>query len=198
VLRAATSDPVFKALDSLGVPEWAAVAGTTQDNSNGSRWCLLDCRYRERTVESQKETEETFAQYEAALGESGWTRWDAPLCPPENIEGSYSCWKRDEFVLDLYVRPSECARNPLYQRPTAGGETAAPEATAAPEGTAAAPPAVACNPSVVSLKVFNAIADPHRAPDPNASSDPGIDDGLTDDDVTGGQTPGPTETQPAG
>ena len=50
VLRAATRDPVVTSLDALAVPEWAVVNKT--DNITGSRWCLLDCRYRERTVES--------------------------------------------------------------------------------------------------------------------------------------------------
>ena len=65
VLRAATRDPVVTSLDALTVPDWAVVNKT--DNITGSRWCLLDCRYRERTAESSKSIPDTAQVYRDAL-----------------------------------------------------------------------------------------------------------------------------------
>src|SRR6185312_14478552 len=60
-LRSVGSDPVFGSLDSLGVPSWAAQ--NVKDNGSGSRWCFLDCRFRERIAQSSKPIKETAATY---------------------------------------------------------------------------------------------------------------------------------------
>ncbi|WP_173083520.1 hypothetical protein [Phytohabitans rumicis] len=160
-IRTATRDPVLNSLNALNVPSWAAV--DVQDAVSGSRWCLVDCRFRERTAQSQQGPAETAKVYEAALAEAGWQRWKAAkLCPEAPVEGSYTCWTRDELTLDLWVRQPAC--DPAGQRPTVGPT---PEATPAPSQ---------CEGSVVSVKVRNAIADDR------VKSGPSTDPSLTGED----------------
>jgi len=173
-IRAATRDPVFNSLDELAVPVWAAVQST--DSVSGSRWCLLDCRFRERTITSERATEETAQVYSAALTDAGWLPWKADLCPSQPADGQYTCWTRDELTLDLWVRPPACAVDPLSQRPTVGpgdesAEDSAGDGAAPVEGGAAA-----CEGSVVSVKVRNAISDDRAQPQPS------IDPSLTGED----------------
>lgn len=164
-IRAATRDPVLNSLDALNVPSWAAV--DVRDAVSGSRWCLVDCRFRERTAQSEQGPDETMRVYEAALDEAGWQRWEsAKLCPEQPVEGHYTCWTRDELTLDLWVRPPSCAQDPLDQRPTV--DPTPPGATPAP--------AEGCTGSVVSVKVRNAIADDR------VKSGPSTDPSLTGED----------------
>ncbi|MEV1290541.1 hypothetical protein [Micromonospora sp. NPDC049679] len=156
-IRAATRDPVFNALDGLSVPAWAAVQ--TDDKVNGSRWCLIECRFRERTAESEKAPEETAQVYEKALAGAGWQPWKAALCPGQPVEGHYTCWKRDELTLDLWVRQPSCVEDPLRLRPTVG-PTGAP-ATPAPGAEDQ------CEGALVSVKVRNAIDDDRIKPQPS-------------------------------
>jgi len=160
-IRTATRDPVFNTLDSLDVPAWAAVK--TVDEITGSRWCFKECRYRERTAESEHGPDETAEVYERALADSGWQRWKVSPCPDQPVDGHYTCWKRDEYTLDLWVRPPSCADDPLHLRPTVG--------PAEPEGNPAAA-AGGCAGSVVSFKVRNAIDDERTKP--NTTQDPGL------------------------
>ena len=44
-----------------------AAATESVDNVSGSRWCLPECRLRERTVESERPAKETTQVYERAL-----------------------------------------------------------------------------------------------------------------------------------
>ena len=154
VVQAATRDPVFTSLDALEVPGWAATKHS--DEVGGSRWCVLECRYRERDVQSQKNPDETNTAYVAALQDAGWQRWKVADCPSQSaaqtVEGHYTCWRKDEYTLDLWVRDKPCTDELLRNRPTT-----APN----PEGSAAAasPGAEDCSGSVVSFKVYNAIAD---------------------------------------
>ncbi|MDT5034787.1 MAG: hypothetical protein QOC94_4958, partial [Actinoplanes sp.] len=107
-IRSAGRDPVFTSLDALDVPRWAAT--NVQDQDSGSRWCFLDCRFRERTVQSSKPSAETAKAYSTALSTAGWQRWKVAQCPEQPVtDGSYTCWRRDEFTLDLWVGPPECA-----------------------------------------------------------------------------------------
>jgi hypothetical protein len=155
-LRTASSDPVFSTLDSLAVPRWAA--GAPADTVSGSRWCVIECRFRERDLTSQKGTDETAAAYQSALLSSGWARWKVAQCPDGPVEGKYTCWQRDEFTMDLWVRPPPCASNPA-QGAAAGGLAATPSAGAS-TGT--------CTGSVVSIKVRNRIDDERgRGPEPS-------------------------------
>ncbi|WP_091560922.1 hypothetical protein [Micromonospora pattaloongensis] len=178
-IRAATRDPVFNALDGLSVPSWAAVK--TDDQVNGSRWCLIECRFRERTAESQKNPEETAQVYERALAGAGWQPWKAALCPGQPVEGHYTCWKRDELTLDLWVRQPTCEQDPLALRPTVGSQ-ATPQAEQK------------CDGALVSVKVRNAIDDDRIKPQP--STGPSFtgetpDPVLTDDPLSD-LTPSPS------
>jgi hypothetical protein len=196
VLRAATRDPVLTSLDALSVPSWAMVS--KDDNINGSRWCLIDCRYRERTASSSHPVKETAKVYQDALRSAGWmVITGVPGCPPEPVEGEHeSCWRRDEFTLDLWVRePSACANDPKYKRPTIApetpaGESPSPDASASP-ATGEPPQADVCAGSTVTMKVRNAIADerlrfaPESTPDPESGN-------LTNEDLNPSGAPTPT------
>lgn len=159
-IRAATRDPVFNGLDALAVPGWAATK--THDEVSGSRWCLVDCRLRERTISSERGPDETAQVYEQAISRAGWRRWKAPLCPQQPVAGHYSCWRRDELTLDLWVRPPVCTDGPAKHH-----------ATAEPTGAPGDPAATArCSGSQVSVKVRNAIDDDRVKPQP--STDPSL------------------------
>jgi integrin beta 3 len=179
-IRTATRDPVLNSLNALNVPGWAAV--DVQDAVSGSRWCLVDCRFRERTAQSQQGFEDTARVYEAALDEAGWRRWEAAkLCPAQPVPGHYTCWTRDELTLDLWVRPPSCAARP---------EGVTPPATPPPAG-----PGGACEGSVVSVKVRNAIDDDRVRSGP--STDPSLtgedpDPVFTDDPLLDDPAPTPS------
>ncbi|KAB1903895.1 hypothetical protein [Micromonospora sp. AMSO31t] len=155
-LRTLSHDPVFDTLDALSVPSWAATK--TVDNVSGSRWCLQDCRLRERTVESQKAWKETAQAYEAALSRDGWQRWKVSRCPEQKVKGTYTCWRRDELTLDLWVREPTCVPPPVEGEPA----PSPPPAPAAGE----------CTGSLVSVKVRNAIDDERTGPQP--TTDPSL------------------------
>ena len=164
-IRAATRDPVFQSLDSLGVPVWAAEK--VDDRSSGSMWCFLDCRFRERTAQSQRPFEETTKVYVDALTRSGWQPWQVTQCPEQPIsDGRYSCWRRDEFTLDLWVRLPQCAADAV------AAQDPATLPSPGPNGEVQLPPDPKdCVGSTVSIKVQNAITDrrgqPQEAPDPS-------------------------------
>lgn len=178
-LRAAGRDPVFASLDELEVPTWAAVS--TTDAVSGSRWCLLDCRLRERTVTSERSPEETAQVYESALSQDGWQPWKPAYCPEQEEKGRYTCWRRDELTLDLWVRPPTCVPPPVDGEP-AVVPSLDPEAAAEE-----------CAGSLVTVKVRNAIDDDRTRPQP--STDPsltGVDPFPTlGDDPLGDLTPSP-------
>lgn len=161
-IRAATRDPVFNALDALAVPAWAETS--TVDGVSGSRWCLLECRFRERTVQSANSWQETAEVYQAALAREGWQRWEVALCPEQPVQDQhYSCWRRDELTLDLWVRTPVC--------PTDQPDGVPPVAPS--PGADATPPAdPSCTGSIVSIKVRNAIADERTGPRP--TTDPSL------------------------
>ncbi|WP_091348878.1 hypothetical protein [Micromonospora rhizosphaerae] len=177
-LRTLSRDPVFDNLDQLDVPGWAAVK--TVDNVSGSRWCLQDCRLRERTVESQQAWKETAQVYEAALTRDGWRQWKVTRCPEQPVKGSYTCWRRDELTLDLWVRDPTCVPPPVNGEPA--------------PSPAPSPAAGKCTGSLVSVKVRNAIDDERTGPQP--STDPSLTGEdpfptLTDDPL-GEQTRSPS------
>ncbi|MEV6815081.1 hypothetical protein [Micromonospora sp. NPDC051296] len=178
-LQAANRDPVFASLDELDVPTWAAAQPV--DDVSGSRWCLLDCRLRERTVNSDRSPEETAPVYEAALREDGWQPWTPNYCPEQEEKGSYTCWRRDELTLDLWVRAPACVPPPV------DGE---PAVVPSPDPDTAAEE---CAGSLVSVKVRNAIDDERTRPQP--STDPsltGVDPYPTlEEDPLGELTPSP-------
>jgi hypothetical protein len=154
----ASRDPVFNSLDTLEVPEWAT--GEPTDMVFGSRWCIKECRFRERNVLSERSPEETATVYEQALQAAGWRRWLIAGCPTD-LPG-YTCWTRDEFTLDLYVREPPCANEPLRRRPTVGptDATSAPADPSTPPNSASVPPQDDCLGAAVTIKVRNVIDDP--------------------------------------
>ncbi|MEU8300996.1 hypothetical protein AB0C04_27375 [Micromonospora sp. NPDC048909] len=157
-IRTLSRDPVFDSLDELNVPGWAAAQ--TVDEVSGSRWCLLDCRLRERTVTSERAPDETVQVYESALRQDGWRPWKVARCPEQQEKGSYTCWRRDELTLDLWVREPACVPPPV------DGE---PAIVPSPDPSAAAG---TCAGSLVSVKVRNAIDDERTRPQP--TTDPSL------------------------
>jgi integrin beta 3 len=152
-IRSASRDPVFHSLDALGVPAYAA--STVEDNGSGSRWCFLDCRFRERTAQSQKPIPETAKIYGDALTKAGWQPWKVDGCPEQPVTdgSSYSCWRRDEFTLDLWVRQPACQVDAFAAQDPA----VAPSRNA--DGTVPTADPATCNGSTVSIKVQNAVTD---------------------------------------
>jgi integrin beta 3 len=187
----ATRDPVLNSLDRLQVPSWAAESPQDQIIS-GSRWCFIDCRFRERTLVSQGETGETTEVYQTALREAGWVRWQVEGCPEVAVDGDYSCWTRDEYTLDLWVRPPDCAYDLLNLRPDPEADPeSSPAGGPAPEGDAQGGDGAAgegqdeCRGSVVQIKMQNRVADERGLPGPGGRA-PG----------PAGEPPGPTGSAP--
>jgi integrin beta 3 len=171
-IRSVSRDPVFHSLDALDVPSWAA--NDVDDRSSGSRWCFLECRFRERTAQSQRPFEETANAYAAALKGAGWQPWQVAACPEQPVtDGRYSCWRRDEFTLDLWVRLPQCAVDAVAAQNPAAVPSSGVVPTTDPEK---------CVGSTVSIKVQNAVTDPRgkpaapgpvgETPDPVLSNDP--------------------------
>jgi integrin beta 3 len=178
-IRTATRDPVFTSIDALDLPVWAAT--DVKDQSSGSRWCFIECRFRERTAQSQQPFAQTGTVYANALTAAGWQRRTAGPCADQPIkpeDGTYTCWQRDEFTLDLWVRLPECAVDAI-----AAQDPAALPSTG-PDGTVSTAPPEKCTGSTVSIKVQNAITDTRgkpgqeepgltgETPDPVLSNDP--------------------------
>jgi integrin beta 3 len=132
------------------VPAWAAA--NPVNDASGNRWCIKECRFRERTTTSERGTDETASAYEKALADAGWRRWQAPLCPDPDqpVNGRYTCWERDELTLDLWVRERVCQGQ--AGQPVRGGEQ--------------------CPGSAVTVKVQNAVADERTGPRP--TTDPSL------------------------
>lgn len=181
IIREFTRDPVFVELDNLNLPEWAARNPT--DGALGSRWCIHECRSRQRTWESARGPEETNRAFVGKLKDAGWVEWDIPDCQAEGVDGIETCWQRDEYVLDLWVRAAVCevkgARptvappastgKPTAKAPAsrpAGGQSAEPQPSEV-ESPAPAPTAI-CPLAVATIKVFNRISY-----DPGGSQDGG-------------------------
>ena len=140
-IREAARDPVLGHLGSLEVPGWAA--RDPQDEVTGSRWCIGQCRLRQRILRSERAPDETSAVYTAALRKAGWVPWKIAGCPPEGQQGIESCWQRDEYVLDLWVYQPECEVQLKTPDPS---QPATPLAEAV------------CPPTVVTLKIINKVS----------------------------------------
>lgn len=158
VIREAARDPVFAELDRWDLPEWAKTSH--QDEAYGNRWCIRECRFRERTWQSKKDAKTTNPVYVEALGKAGWSSWAVAGCPAVGVEGYDSCWQRDEYVLDLWVRDAPCEITPV--RPTVGTGSQAPAAASGGGASASAGPSgipgPGCGTSLATIKVFNRIA----------------------------------------
>ena len=126
------------ALDALPLPDWAA--GQHDDARSGNRWCIKECRFRERTWQSARGPDDTQVAYVAALTKAGWRPRTEGTCPTYD-DGIASCWHRDEYIMDLWVRAPVCAPT----RPTAGA-------------AGSTDPADACAGSLATVKVYNAVS----------------------------------------
>jgi hypothetical protein len=141
--RETSRDPVLSTLAGLSVPTWAAK--DPKDHVEGSIWCVRQCRFRQRTLRSDRPQDETHAAYSQALTSDGWLPWRAAGCPPDDVKGVESCWQRDQYVLDLWTYQAECEVQIKPPEPAAG--------------TREAPVAEAvCPPTVVELKVINRVS----------------------------------------
>lgn len=162
IIQEAARDPIFAELDRWDLPDWAT--GNPQDEAYGSRWCIRECRFRERTWESSKESATTNEAYLEALRDAGWATWTVAGCPAEGVDGYDSCWQRDEYVLNLWVRDAPCEITPI--RPTVGAASSEPTAetsAAASPSESVSPsvngiPSAGCGTSLATVKVFNRIA----------------------------------------
>ena len=89
-----------------------------EDRSSGSRWCFIDCRFRERSATSQRPFAQTDKAYADALTAAGWHRWKVAGCPEQPIrpqDGAYTCWRRDEFTLEEYRKLHTIGRKWIAQ-----------------------------------------------------------------------------------
>jgi hypothetical protein len=174
VIRELSRDPVFVELDELNLPEWAARNPT--DGALGSRWCIRECRSRQRTWESARGPDETNRAFVGKLRDAGWTEWDIPDCQAEGVDGIETCWQRDEYVLDLWVRAAVCdvkgARPTISPAPAATGPSKAPAskppASEAPPNEGDPATTAICPLAVTTIKVFNRISY-----DPGGGGQPG-------------------------
>ena len=147
-LREAARDPVFGDLAALEVPGWAA--RDVRDEAIGSRWCIGQCRLRQRIMRSERSPQETAAVYTTALRKAGWATWPVEGCHTEDEDGVESCWQRDEYVLDLWIYQPECEVQ--LKAPTDAPSGAPGDA---PAGGAHAE--AVCPPTVVTLKIINRV-----------------------------------------
>ncbi len=149
--RSFTEDPIFAALDGLDLPSWATL--THSDSQSGSRWCVDQCRFRERTWISEHTPDDTNKAYVNALNSAGW-RIRGGFCPAV-AEGIATCWERDEYVMDMWVSPKVCELPPPRPSiPPAAGASPTPTATPSPTKV---PPEDMCPATEVQVKVYNAI-----------------------------------------
>lgn len=102
-IREVTRDPVVRSFEQLAVPSWAS--RNPVDKGMGSRWCVGSCRVRLRTWDSDRGIAETRKVYQTALARQGWRPWRVSGCEPQNLGEEHGCYRRDEYTLDLVVRP---------------------------------------------------------------------------------------------
>ena len=141
-------DPVFGDLDGLDLPGWADIQH--EDVASGSRWCIDQCRVRQRTFASERKPEETNQAFATALRDAGWRPRTSGYCP-QVAEGVASCWQRDEYVMDMWIRAPICDVPPPRPSITAAAPT--PE----PGVTPLASPTAVCPGALITMGVFNSI-----------------------------------------
>jgi hypothetical protein len=131
------ADPVFTELDGLDLPGWAAYEH--HDDASGSRWCIQGCRQRQRDWFSERGPDETQEAYRKALSDDGWR--PRAGCPQAS-DGIISCWKKDEYVMQMFVHQPVCAPS---REPVPGATTGIEPANHA------------CASSIVNMYILNAI-----------------------------------------
>ncbi len=147
-IRSEAKDPVFGQLDALGLPAWAV--GTVSDASDGSRWCIGRCRFRERTWASERAPEETQTAYIDGAARSG-------LAAP-NDRGLPECPGGSGLVLEAgRVRAGHVdPHTDLRPAATAADDFGRAVAGRVDPGGSGGPVAT-CPGALVTVKVFNAI-----------------------------------------
>jgi integrin beta 3 len=146
-LKANTTDPALSELNGLDLPGWATISKDYAES--GSRWCIGQCRFRKLSWASEKTPEETQPVYDTALRDAGWRPLATGPCPTVEA-GSLTCWQRDEYIMNMWVRQPSCDIPP--PRPTG---SANPEASAPPASPTT--PAEVCPGALVTVEVWNAI-----------------------------------------
>jgi hypothetical protein len=146
--KSVAEDPVFGDLDKLDLPSWATIQH--EDAASGSRWCIDQCRFRKRTWASERVPEETNSVYTTALVNAGWRPRTDGSCP-QVADGVASCWSRDEYVMDMWIRAPICDVPP--PRPSISAAAPSPDPSVTPLPT----PTEACPGALVTVEVFNAI-----------------------------------------
>lgn len=148
--RTFAQDPVFMGLDGLNLPEWAAYEH--DDAAEGSRWCIGECRARQRTYLSEQDPLSTQPVYAEALLADGW-RLRQENCPPSSEQSVITCWYKDEYVmlLHVYVPSASSCEVPPSREPIPG--MTLPPATSSNR---------ICPASFVTMYISNAIDDLSR------------------------------------
>lgn len=105
-----TRDPGFAVLDEVTVP--VLEVGTVRDTAWGNRWCIGQCRVRERVWLSTAAAPVTVAALNDDVTDRGW-RPVGSCASPADV--SRLCLQRDEFRLEMWVAPNcdageDCAR----------------------------------------------------------------------------------------
>jgi hypothetical protein len=137
----------------------AAVDLHHADEGAASSYCVHQCAWLKRTYQSGQPVEQTVTAFRTALTAHGWH--PAGGSCPKPADGSYSCWQRDQYVLDLWVRPGTC-ENSGYQPMPVPSESKPPvEDDIVPSAAPAPsqPVSTQCPAAVASVQLTNS-ADP--------------------------------------
>lgn len=94
-------DPGFSVLDEVAVP--VLDTESAHESVYGNRWCIGQCRVRERVWESTVPVPATRDAIVRTLDGRGW-RTAADCDVADGVERL--CLRRDEFLLDIWIAPS--------------------------------------------------------------------------------------------
>jgi len=100
-----TPDPAYRVLDELTIAPLSA--DSARDTAYGNRWCVGQCRVRERVWSSGVTVADTRASMDAALEARGW-RPSGRDCDADSPEVSRICVQREEFLMDVWIGPADC------------------------------------------------------------------------------------------
>ena len=100
-----TTDPGYRVLDELAVAP--LIADSARDSAAGNRWCIGQCRVRERVWSAGATVADTEAAVTVALSARGW-RPSGRDCAPDSPEVARICVQREEFLMDVWIGPADC------------------------------------------------------------------------------------------
>ena len=158
-VRDGLRDPVRTGLDGLSLPTWAVL--DHQDQDGGNRYCVQACSWHKRIYQSGRPAVSTNAAFQDALRRQGWVPLVTAGCPRPPT-GTYTCWQRDQYVLDLWTRDAGCTSSEAHPLPGPSETPGPPEdglAPSAPPVRASGPPSADCPAAQVTVLVLNR-ADP--------------------------------------